>query len=225
VAAAFYRKEYKKYFATSLGFTFEAANGGTGSYVYNSSASTNGDVNNDGQTANDLIYVPKNQSDILLEGVNAADTRTAAIIWAQLDAFIKQDPYLSHRRGLYAERNGLLLPFYNRLDLNFTQDFMVKVGKHTNTLRFTADIFNFGNLINKNWGIFQTTSRALGSGNTYSLLNLKRVETSGVNVGKPVYSFPYLDATNQVPLGNTFQNSVGQGSRFQVQLGIRYIFQ
>lgn len=211
VAAAYYRKEYAKYFATSIGFTFEGANGGTASYVYS------GDLNNDGLTSNDLIYVPRDQNDIVLETVNASDTRSTAVIWGQLNAYINQDPYLSHRRGQYAERNALLLPFYKRLDLNFTQDFYVNVKDKRNTIRFTMDIFNFGNLLNRNWGIFQTTNRA-------ALLNFKRVETTGPNAGKPVFSFPYLDAANQIPLTTTFQNSTAQGSRWQVQMGLRYIF-
>jgi len=212
VAAAFYRKEYKKFFATSLGFTFEAAPGGTASYIY-----TGTDINNDGLNNNDLIFVPATINDIVLEAHNAQDVRTVQMIWNQLDAYIKQDPYLSHRRGLYAERNALTLPFYKRMDVNFTQDFMVKAGKTRNTLRFTADIFNFGNLLNKNWGIFRTVNRP-------ALLNVKRIETTGPNAGKPVISFPYLDANNQVPLTSTFQNSTGQGSRYQIQLGLRYIF-
>jgi hypothetical protein len=211
IAAAFYRKEYAKYFATSLGFTFEAANGGTSTYVYS------GDLNGDGLTTNDLVYIPKDQNDIVLEGVNGSDTRTASVIWGQLNTYINQDPYLSKRRGQYTERNGLLLPFYKRLDLNFTQDFMVRTGKKTNTLRFTADVFNFGNLLNKNWGIYHIPNRT-------ALLNFKRVETTGANAGKPVFSFPYLDATNQIPLTSTFQNSTSQNSRYQVQIGVRYIF-
>jgi hypothetical protein len=211
IAAAFYRKEYAKYFASSLGLTFEAANGGTATYAYS------GDLNNDGLTTNDLVYIPKDQNDIVLEGVNASDTRTTSVIWGQLNTYINQDPYLSKRRGKYAERNGLLLPFYKRLDLNFTQDFMIKTGKKTNTLRLTADVFNFGNLLNKNWGIYRIPNRT-------SLLNFKRVETTGTNAGKPVFSFPYLDATNQIPLTSTFQNSTSQNSRYQVQLGVRYIF-
>lgn len=211
VAAAFYRKEYAKHFATSAGFTFEAANGGTASYVYN------GDVNGDNQPTNDLIYVPRDRNDIVLEAVGATDTRTTDVIWGQLNTYINQDPYLSSRRGMYAERNGLLLPFYKRMDFNFTQDFMVKVGGKQNTIRFTADIFNFGNFLNKNWGVVQTTNRT-------ALLNFKRVETTGANAGKPVYSFPYLDATNQIPLTSSFQKSVAQGSRYQIQLGVRYIF-
>ncbi len=219
VAAAYYRKEYLKNLATSIGLTFEAANGGTASYAYN------GDLNGDGLTGNDLIYVPRSQSEIVLVADNAADTRSASVIWSQLNAYINQDPYLYKKRGEYAERSGLLLPFYKRLDLNLTQDVMVRFGKKTNIFRFTADIYNFGNLINKNWGIFRTTSKSLGSGNNYSLLNFKGIVTSGADAGKPSFSFPYLDATNQIPLVNTFQNSTSQASRFQVQLGIRYIFQ
>lgn len=211
IAAAFYRFEYAKHFATSIGFTFEAANGGTSSYTYS------GDVNNDGQFTNDLIYVPKDQNDIVLETVNGSDTRSVNVIWGQLNTYINQDPYLSTRRGQYAERNGLLLPFYKRLDLNFTQDINAKFGKNNNTLRLTLDIFNFGNLLNKNWGISRVPNRT-------ALLNFKRVETTGVNAGKPVYSFPYLDATNQIPLTSTFQNSTSQSSRWQMQVGVRYIF-
>jgi hypothetical protein len=211
IAAAFYRFEYAKYFGTGIGFTFEAANGGTASYFYS------GDVNNDGLTTNDLIYIPKDKSDIILEGVNAADTRSADVIWGQLNTYINQDPYLSKRRGQYAERNGLLLPFYRRLDLNVTQDFFVTVKGKRNTIRFTMDIFNFGNLLNKNWGTAKIPNRT-------ALLNFKRVETTGANAGKPVYSFPYMDATNLIPLTSTWQNSTGQSSRWQGQIGIRYIF-
>ncbi len=211
IAAAFYRFEYVKHMATSVGFTFEAANAGTASYV------VNGDLNRDGLTANDLIYVPKDANDIVLESVNAADLRTPAQIWAQLNAYINQDPYLSTRRGNYAERNALLLPFYKRLDLNLSQDFFVTTGGKRNTIRLSIDIYNFGNLLNKNWGITKIPNRA-------ALLNFKRVETTGVNTGKPVYSFPYLDATNQIPLTTTFQNSSGLSSRWQGQIGIRYIF-
>lgn len=211
IAAAAYRIEYAKYFATSIGFTFEAANGGTASYAYV------GDLNGDGQTTNDLIYVPAVQSDIVLQAANAADLRTPQILWNQLNAYINQDPYLSTRRGQYAERNGLLLPFYKKMDLNFTQDLFVSVGGKRNTIRFTMDILNFGNLLNKNWGTFKTPNRT-------GLLNFVKVETTGANAGKPVYSFPYLDAANQIPLTSSFQNSTAQGSRFQVQMGLRYIF-
>jgi hypothetical protein len=210
VAAAFYRKEYGKHFATSIGFTFEAANGGTASYTYA------GDLNRDGLVNNDLIYIPRNVSEIVLEKVGGSDTRLPSVIWRQLDDYINQDPYLKTRRGKYAERNGLLLPFYKKLDLNFTQDVFVQVNGKKNTLRFTIDIFNFGNLLNKSWSILQTVNRP-------TLLTLKRIDVNGPDL-VPVFSFPYLDQTNKIPLSTSFINSTGPASRYQVQLGVRYIF-
>ena len=87
--------------------------------------------------------MPNDQNDIILEGVNATDTRTASVLWSQLNNYIVQDHYLSSRKGKYAERNGVQLPFYNRLDMNFTQDFNFKSKNKTNTVRFAMDIFNF----------------------------------------------------------------------------------
>jgi hypothetical protein len=50
----------------------------------------------------------------------------------------------------------------------------------------------------------------------------------------PQFSFPYLDANNKVPVVNTFSNNTnltnfanGQtfyGSRWQLQFGVRYMF-
>lgn len=211
VAAAAYRFEYAKHFATSFGFTFESANVGTSHYAYS------GDLNNDGQTTNDLIYVPAAKAEIILERSNTADTRTPDVLWDQLNAYIDQDDYLRNRRGKYAERNGLLLPLYSKADFNFTQDFFVSVKGKRNTIRFTMDIFNFTNLINRNWGILKTPNRT-------TLLNYLRVETAGANAGKPVFSFPYFDNTNKIPLSSTFQNSTSQASRYQIQIGVRYIF-
>ncbi len=213
VAAAAYRFEYAKHFATSFGLTFESANAGTMNYLYV------GDLNNDGLTSNDLIYVPAAKDEIILEraGTAAQDPRTTDEIWNQLNSYIQQDDYLKNRRGKYAERNGALLPFYSKVDLNFTQDFYVNVGGKRNTIRFTMDIFNFSNLLNRNWGILKVPNRT-------NLLNYLRVETTGANAGKPVFSFPYFDAANKIPLGSTFQNSTSQASRYQIQLGVRYIF-
>ena len=213
VAAAAYRFEYAKHFATSFGLTFESANAGTMNYLYV------GDLNNDGLTSNDLIYVPAAKEEIILEraGTAAQDPRTTDEIWNQLNSYIDQDDYLRTRRGKYAERNGALLPFYSKVDLNFTQDFYVNVHGKRNTIRFTMDIFNFSNLLNRNWGILKVPNRT-------NLLNFLRVETAGANAGKPVFSFPYFDAANKIPLSSTFQNSTSQASRYQIQLGVRYIF-
>ncbi len=221
IAQASYRIEYAKYLATSIGFIFEASSGSTGSYTYN------GDVNNDALTTNDLMYIPKDINDIVLVPVGYAsstynpatntDKRTPQQIWNQFDGYVSQDWYLSQHRGEYAERNAAIAPVFKRLDFNITQDFTVKAGKTRNTLRLTFDVINFGNLINRRWGVQQLFNRT-------TPLNFEKVETTGANTGKPTYSFPYLDATNQVPLVNSFRDNTGLVSRWQGQLGLRYLF-
>jgi hypothetical protein len=226
IASASYRIEYAKKFATSIGLIFEASPSviselsipyGVASYVYN------GDVNNDGNTGNDLVYIPKDQNDIVLVPVNTGggtitDTRTPAQLWAQLNNYINQDPYLSKNRGKVAERNGLVLPYFKRLDLNITQDISVNTGKEKHTLRISFDIVNVGNFLNKNWGIYKTT-------NTLNILKYEGIVPTGTgNAGKPRYSFPYLDAVNQIPLTSSFRDHTGLSSRWQGQVGIRYLF-
>jgi hypothetical protein len=218
IAYASYRFEYAKHFSTSIGAIFEAAPNGVSSYIYN------GDLNGDGQT-NDLIYIPRNSSEINLVPVSGTtDTRTAAQIWTQLDNYIKQDNYLNAHRGEYAKANGWVFPWYKRLDLNISQDvyFFTKKGSETDkhTLRFTFDLINAGNFLNKYWGLLKTPNLPSNSAG-YQLLKFEGMAADGKT---PTFSFPYQDATNQSPYTNSFQNSTAIGSRWQMQFGIRYLF-
>jgi hypothetical protein len=224
IAFASYKIDYAKYFSTSFGIVFEAAPAGVASYVYN------GDLNGDGNTGNDMIYIPKSASDINLINVGsynsttktgsttgtAADPRTAAQIWTQLNNFIGQSHYLNYHRGEYAKANAAVSPFYKKLDLNITQDISVKAGKDQNrhTLRLTLDLINAGNFLNKNWGLVKTPS----------VTNPLRFEGMAADGKTPLFSFPYADASNQVPYVNTYNNNTGITSRWQMQFGIRYLF-
>ncbi len=213
IASAFYRKEFGKNYATSIGFIYEAAPAGVGSYTYG------GDPNNDRTFGNnDLIYVPKNMNDIVLVSSGPTDLRTPTQMWQQLDAFISQDKYLSKHRGQIVDRNAVVLPFYQHLDMNITQDiYFYTKGKDNekdkHTLRFTLDIINLGNLLNKNWGIAQTF-------NSTSFLTYK-----GLTADKhPQYTFPYLNPSTQAVLNQSFRDDTGLFSRWQMQLGVRYLF-
>jgi hypothetical protein len=46
----------------------------------------------------------------------------------------------------------------------------------------------------------------------------------GADGKTPAFSFPYLDATNQVPLVNSYTDNTSILSRWQAQFGIRYLF-
>jgi hypothetical protein len=215
IASVNYGKEFFKNTRTSIGLLYEASPNSPQSSLSYTYA---GDLNNDGFNGNDLIFVPKDASQIKLTNASAvggvADTRTQAELWSQLDAFISNNPYLSSRRGMMSERQGLVLPWVHRTDLNFTQDFYIKVKESKHTLRFTADIYNFTNLISKDLGIQQIPT-------TMTPLNFVKLDADGKT---PIFSFPYLDGRNKVPHTESFRDNVGFGSRFQIQLGVRYLF-
>ena len=236
IASANYRIEYAKHFATSIGAIFEAAPSGNTSYVYN------GDLNGDGNTGNDLIYIPRNASEINLIDVGsynkatqsgittgtASDPRTSAQIWTQLNNFINQDHYMSFHRGQYVQANSVVYPWFKHLDLNVTQDIYFytknKTDRDRHTLRLSVDIINVGNLLNRNWGLVKSAS----------ISNFLKFEGMAADGKTPLFSFPYADANNQVPLVNSFTNNTNlvnfvngtnaTGSRWQMQFGIRYLF-
>jgi hypothetical protein len=216
VAFASYKFNYAKYCATSFGLFFEAAPNGVTSYIYN------GDLNGDGNN-NDLIYIPNSASEINLVKSGSGglgtgtstDIRTAAQQWAQLNAFINQDNYLSSHRGQIAAANAIVLPYFKKLDLNITQDFSVKTGKtDRHTLRLSLDILNVGNLLNKYWGIVKSPT----------VTNFLRFEGLAADGKTPSYSFTLQDATNLIPYVNSVSNSTSIASRWQMQFGIRYLF-
>jgi len=213
IASLSYKKEYFKHAATTVGLIFEAANNGAVSYI------TSGDPNGDGAT-NDLMYIPRAKGDILLLPNDAKDLRTPDQLWAQLDKFISQDPYLSKHRGQYAQRNGAILPYFQRADLHLAQDFFVRSGKVKNTIEISLDIINLGNLLNRNWGQYQTAFNGFNNGSVTVLKYLGQDATSK----RPTYSFPYLDAANLIPVTSSTKYDVSQISRWQGQLGLRYIF-
>ena len=211
-----YRLDEGKNLSTSFGAIYELNTNGTASYVYN------GDLNGDGNSGNDLIYIPKTIADINLVKVGSGglgtgtsgvtDTRTATQIWSQLDAFISNSTYLNTHRGQYAERNATVLPFYSRLDLNITQSIKVKVGKDNHTVKVSLDLINAGNLMNRDWGALKVLTVG----------NFLKYEGLGADGKTPSFSFPFLTGTT--PFTQPFQSSTGIGSRWQMQLGVRYLF-
>jgi len=122
-----------------------------------------GDPNGDTVSGNDLIYIPRNQSEMNFQTYTCTTAAsctvgrvfTAADQASAFEAYIQQDPYLSTHRGQYAERNGFFYPMVNRFDLSLTQDVFHSMSgkKHTGQVRL--DITNLGNLLNHNWGVGQ----------------------------------------------------------------------
>ncbi len=207
-----YKKEYAGHFATSIGVYYNGTSGNRYSYVYND----RGNMNGEGENAGNLIWIPNDASEINLVDIvddNGNVVKTAEQQWHDLNAFIESDKYLSDNRGSYAERNGARLPFESILDLKLAQDFYLNAGGKKHTLQVTFDIFNFTNLLNKNWG-----ARRYVSYDAYTLINYE-----GMEDGTTTPRFTYTGPTDVKDIYNIDDSGISS-SRWQAQLGIRYIF-
>jgi outer membrane receptor protein involved in Fe transport len=192
---------------TTLGLFVNGQQGGTISYLYNNRSRN---LLNDDSSDNALMYIPRNQSEITLVPLTTGGvTFTPAEQWAALDAFITSREYLDERRGKYAEANGDRGPWNTLVDLKVLQDFSLDFGgpkKHT--FQVSLDMFNFLNFVNKNWG-----EQVRIGGNATPLTTV----SGGPN---PTFTYDPNFATNF-----EFIDDAGvQSSRWQAQIGLRYIF-
>ena len=198
--------------ATSVSLYFEDRSPGNGGYTYN------GDMNGDGASGNDLIYIPRNTSEMNFSRkfVRFSPAPADTMVWtpaeqtAAWEAFINQDAYLRSHRGEYAQRNAIFLPMVARADLSIAQDVSRQIGGKGNSLQVRVDIFNFTNLLNSDWGVSQgfVTTRPLSS--------------TGVDAfGAPTYT---LANVGHSLITHTFQKNVSTLDVWRMQLGVRYMF-
>ncbi|MBR5928464.1 MAG: TonB-dependent receptor, partial [Prevotella sp.] len=190
-----------KVFGTNWGTRFnvfyKAYSASNGSFIYTS------DFNGDGVN-NDMIYIPANDSEIQFK--TEAD-RIA--FWA----FVAQDDYLNSHRGQYAEPYAARAPWLHRFDIRIAQDFQVKVGSTKHKLQLTADIINFGNMLNSKWGIPKNAQVS----NYLKILKYEGVDDSN----KPVFSM--YKVNGEYPT-KSYETNMSYSNCWKLQLGIKYFF-
>ena len=110
------------------------------------------------------------------------------------------------------KRNASRSDWTNIIDLKFAQEFGLKFGENVHKLELTADIFNFTNLLNKEWGV-----RTFSNFNQVQLLNFEGFAADGTT---PEFTFdPGVGET-----ANIIDDAGLQSSRWQAQIGLRYSF-
>jgi hypothetical protein len=203
-----------KGFTTSI--FYSGGNSGRASYTY----ANNGMVR-DGNTFNgiNLIYVPKDPSEItFIDKTVGGVTHTAKEQSDAFFAYIEQCKYLRTRKGQYAEKNGLILPWAHLFDVRFTQDFDFNVGKTNHRIQLGFDIMNVGNLLNPNWGHRWRTHQV-------QLLDVRNSSAlTATGTVKPEFHFNHLAGTNNILPTESFDKLVSTASTFRMQFSIRYIF-
>ncbi len=170
-----------------------------------------------------LLYVPNSASELtfIQNGDQTPEQQTAAF-----DRFIDSSEYLSSRRGQYAERNGSRMPFEHIVDLRLAQEVWGNIGGRRQTIEITLDIFNLTNLLNKDWGRRYNGFTSSSNGGKELLEFNGFVDPDNGNF-TPQYQLEF--DPDRTPTEEDFFDTQTKdfgtyGSRWQMQLGVRYTF-
>jgi hypothetical protein len=224
-ASVSYRAQYLNVGSTtvSLFWDYSTPTPTSNNFSPRASYTYSGDLNGDGATGNDLIYIPKNQSEMYFVPFTTTLNGTSVTYTAQQqkdawDAYINQDPYLSKNRGKYAERNGLVFPLVARLDLSIMQEVFANFLGNKNSLQFRVDVLNIGNLINHSWGV----SQSLLSGGQPLVLATTAQGGPFTSGGQPQYT---LKQVGGKLIDHTFIDNVDPSADvYRIQFSMRYLF-
>lgn len=203
ISYASYKLNWNKFTSTTFSLVYTGFTQGSFSYT------VAGDINADGVSNTDLMYVPKDASEItfVTNGSFTPAQQSAAFF-----AYIDQDKYLSKRKGQYAERNAALMPFFSNLDLRILQDITPFANKKRG-LQLSMEIENFTNLLNSDWGVTKRTA--------LSNARLLTAATSGTTTAAPTYRLNLVNG--QLPT-RTFDNNISAGNTWRMNLGVRLNF-
>jgi len=200
----------KNKLTTTVSLFYNGQSGIPYSYVYTKSM-----INDNGKgEIFDLIYIPTTSdlTNMSFAPITGSFSYTPQQQKDALNAFIESDKYLQKHRGEFAKRNGARLPFTHMIDLRLQQDFIIKIKGKSMGLAVTYDVFNFLNMLNKNWGqiyFLQNDSYALITFAGYA-------STTPVLVPqyqfKPFSGKPYSLQTSTIP---------GNSARWISQLGLK----
>jgi hypothetical protein len=166
------------------------------------------DANGDGNITNDLFYVPRDANDITLQ--TPAD-------FDRLNAFIVSEPCLREQRGRIMARGSCRNPWQKFVDLRLAKGVTLMKGQ---SFMVTADIFNFLNLLDKDWGLVRETA-SFEQVSLLSMVNSGATEydtrgTATTSDDRGIYTVPaVMPALKRVNVSS---------SRWRLQLGGKYIF-
>ncbi|MCS4227231.1 TonB-dependent receptor [Sphingobacterium sp. BIGb0165] len=191
---------------TTLGVYYNGANQGRFSYYHSY------DLNGDGIT-NDLIYLPKNTSDMKFADIKKGND----VLFSKADQIKAFDQFVSDNgleeyRGKILPRNQFLMPWLNRFDVRWTQNLFNNIATEKDKLQFTVDIINVGNLFNSKWGVqdaILTNGRAI----------LGRVEKNAV--ADPTFQMLQYDGKL---VTSPFVPASTTSTTWSAMIGLRYSF-
>lgn len=190
---------------TDIGVTYFGESGAPYSYI------ASGDLNADGFSLNDPVYVPNDATNpaemVFLTSTFGGVSYTPAEQAAALEEFIRSTPCLSENRGAILPRNACDGPWTNTVNVKLRQSFRAFRLQHVTV---ELDIFNFLNLLNKDWGLQESPGTS-----PITLLTSGNYTGGDAITGRPTYRFNP---------GYTKFFSDNLRSNYQMQLQAKYSF-
>jgi carboxypeptidase family protein len=167
-----------------------------------------GDLNADGSNVNDAIYVPASAFDTT--EIRFAGTPVSVDSQRQaFEQFVSGTACLRHQRGRILERNSCRTPWVHSLNVSVRQAIPVLRG---HTLTAELEIFNFLNLLNRNWGLLRLPNKPFLP--QVGLLQQVGETPGAASQAQPLFRF---DARPRY-------DSNLAASYYQIQLAARYTF-
>lgn len=209
---------------TDVSFIYTGNSGAPYDYVYGTNGGTTGDLNADGQSQNDLVYVPtdaRNANEIIFVAnpatATTAQLATAATQAQAFESFIAGTPCLNDARGTIMTRNSCRNPWVNEIDVSLAQTLSPK---RFQNIQVRLDVINFGNLLNRKWGPQAFSDQNSTCGQICSATVLLTHTANVVPAGNPAA------AQGIFTFNPTFKafNSDNASSNYRMQLSMRYSF-
>ena len=204
-------------FATTIGLVYDGNSGAPYSWI------VEGDANADGESFNDLAYVPESEDDLFLSSEN----------WDLFNAYIEGEESLDEARGTVVKRNTANAPWVNILDLQLGQEIATVGGQRVEINASLENLFAFADEalgLSNDLGTIRNTSF-----NNYNLYAFEGYVTEGDvgtemlgrtvtadDVGKPIVNFEEETVTDKLD-ESRFEVSTFS-SRWRLRLGLRYTF-
>lgn len=202
-----FRKAFFGNYRTSVGLFYEGRTGRPYSWTFGN------DMNGDGITGNDLMYIPSapGSGEVIFRGDTATNRANEDKFWS----IVNQNGVLKRGAGGVMTRNNDFAPWTNSFDLRLSQELPGALKTHKATITF--DIFNVGNLINRKWGrayeIGYQGAGTSGGANARSFVDFVGMDANGK------YIYRMRDSLENFDLKQT--NNVSQ---WAMQLTLKYDF-
>ena len=177
-----------------VGVFYNGFSGGPYSYMIE------GDANADGQgligLGNDIVYVPRDSTDITLEVPEE---------WPVLDSLIRGQGCLNSQRGRVMRRNSCRGSWSTLLNARVSKLFAAGGG---HSVELITDVFNVFNFLDHDWGVKRAAGSVLGGVTLLHLAGYDQANQRGV------YDVVRVDR----------RALDVEATRWRMQLGVRYTF-